>query len=209
MSRLVLQTSTPGVASAGTLEYDGRVPLFTPQGTQRGVIPGMQYFRLSTNIAGVNATGAQSLFGVGVTLSSSTVYEFRSNIFMLKTAGTTLHSMSLSFGGAATLSDIAYLAIEGDTTGTWGTRAPTSAGGNITGVNVATATAVTANMSSANQIVWLSVSGTVSINVGGTFIPQYSLSAAPGGAYSTGAGSYFAIYPVGTTGSNISVGAWA
>ncbi|CAB5212846.1 hypothetical protein UFOVP189_59, partial [uncultured Caudovirales phage] len=51
--------------------------------------------------------------------------------------------------------------------------------------------------------------GTVSVNAGGTFIPQYSLSAAPGGAFSTVAGSYMLIYPISASGANTSVGAWA
>jgi hypothetical protein len=51
--------------------------------------------------------------------------------------------------------------------------------------------------------------GTVSVNAGGTFIPQYTLSAAPGGAYSTAIGSYIRIAPVSASGSNTSVGAWA
>jgi hypothetical protein len=53
------------------------------------------------------------------------------------------------------------------------------------------------------------ITGTVSVNVGGTFIPQYTLSAAPGGAYTTSAGSYFAIWPIGSSGSNTSIGTWA
>jgi hypothetical protein len=55
----------------------------------------------------------------------------------------------------------------------------------------------------------LQVKGTVSVSGGGTFTPQYILSAAPGGAYSTVAGSYFLIYPISESGSNTSVGAWA
>ena len=51
--------------------------------------------------------------------------------------------------------------------------------------------------------------GTVSVNAGGTFIPQYSFSAQPGGGFTTGIGSYFAIWPVGASGSDISVGTWA
>jgi hypothetical protein len=51
--------------------------------------------------------------------------------------------------------------------------------------------------------------GTISVDVGGTFIPQYKLSAAPGGAYSTNVNSWFSIYPIGTSGSNTSVGEWA
>ena len=53
------------------------------------------------------------------------------------------------------------------------------------------------------------VKGTVSVNAGGTFLPQYSLSAAPGGAYTTAAGSYFKIAPLGAAGSNISNGTWS
>ena len=51
--------------------------------------------------------------------------------------------------------------------------------------------------------------GTASIANGGTFIPRYRMSAAPGGAYSTLAGSYIAIWPIGASGANTSVGPWA
>jgi hypothetical protein len=53
------------------------------------------------------------------------------------------------------------------------------------------------------------VKGTVSIATGGTFIPQYTLSAAPGGAYSTQAGSYMKISPISNSAANTSIGAWA
>jgi hypothetical protein len=51
--------------------------------------------------------------------------------------------------------------------------------------------------------------GTVSVNAGGTFIPQYTLSTAPGGAYTTAIGSYLSIWPIGAAGANTSVGTWA
>ena len=53
------------------------------------------------------------------------------------------------------------------------------------------------------------INGIVKVNAGGTLIPQYALSAAPGGAYNTSARSYMKIWPIGTAGSNISVGTWA
>jgi len=53
------------------------------------------------------------------------------------------------------------------------------------------------------------VTGTISVNAGGTFVPQYTLSAAPGGAYSTDAGSFMKIYPVGAAGADVNVGTWA
>lgn len=205
--KVIYPSTALSTAAAGTLEYDGKVSYFTPQSTERGLVAGMQYYRLNSGLAGSNATGAQTMLGVGVTLSASTIYQFQANFNLLRTAGTTSHTLSLLFGGTATTNNIAWNVIEGDGSGTWGLRVTSGLG--IIAANVTTATAVTAAMTSATQVVWLTVFGTVSINAGGTFIPQYQLSAAPGGAYTTGAGSYFAIYPIGASGANISVGTWA
>lgn len=194
-------------ATAGLMEYDGIVPYFTPQGTQRGVIPGMQYFRLNANLVGTNATGAQNVFGVGCTLSSSTVYAFESSMVFTRTAGTTSHTIASGFGGTATVNNIHYLVFNMDQNLTVNQRGTVSIG--AAAVTQTSATIVTGSMAAATQIAILNIKGTVSANTGGTFIPQYSLSAAPGGAYSTVAGSYFAIWPIGAAGSNVSIGTWA
>jgi len=68
---------------------------------------------------------------------------------------------------------------------------------------------ITGATASAVATTFANIKGIVSVNGGGTFTPQYTLSAAPGGAYSTMANSYFLIYPIGASGANISVGAWA
>lgn len=193
-------------ATAGAMEYDGKVPYFTPQSTQRGVVPGMQYFRINSNLAGANATGAQNIFGVGVTLSSSTVYVFDAVFAMSKTAGTTSHTVSSLFGGTATINNIFYRANVGEATGALGTQI---AAISDVAANVATATIMSNTISAASKSLYATISGTISVNVGGTFIPQYSLSAAPGGAYTTIAGGYFSIYPIGASGANVSVGTWA
>ena len=70
-------------------------------------------------------------------------------------------------------------------------------------------TNVSAGLTSAAYYHSATIKGTVSVNAGGTFIPQYSCSAAPGGAYTTAAGSYFLIYPIGASGANVNVGTWA
>lgn len=194
-------------ATAGAMEYDGKVPYITPQGAQRGVIPGAQFFRLNADLAGTQALTAQNVFGVGVTLSSSTVYAFDYNVIFAKTAGTTSHNMSILFGGTATLNNIMYGGVQNNNGATWPQGA---AGGSGTiSTNVATATALWGSSTTANRYAEVYVKGTVSVNVGGTFIPQYILSAAPGGAYSTISGSYFMIYPIGASGANTSVGTWA
>ena len=202
-----LGTQALSTPFAGEFEYDGRVPYFTPLGTQRGVIPGMQYYRLESTVAGSNATGAQSIFGVGVTLSSSTQYAFECAYILSKSAGTTSHTIANGFGGTATVNNINYwlTASGGFTLNT----VNVSYAMNIGVLTVTTLTAMTGAQTSASNNIVVNYRGTVSINAGGTFIPQYSLSAAPGGAYTTQIGGYFLIYPIGAAGANINVGTWA
>lgn len=173
-----------------------------------GIVPGYQYYALNSTVAGANVTTAQSILGVGVTLASSTQYEFEMVYTIAKTAGTTSHNVSQLFGGTATLNNISYLIIGTYTAGTVGSLS----GNNFTNsgyINTATANAIQTGITSAAYWISVIVKGIISVNVGGTFIPQYQLSAAPGGAYTTQIGSYFKIAPLGASGSNISIGSWA
>jgi hypothetical protein len=109
MSILALTSDTlSSPAAAGQIEYTSPIFAATPISTERGIVPTQQYYRLNSNLVGSNATGAQSIFGVGVTLSGSTVYEFEMQILLTKSAGATSHNVSFSFGGTATLNNIAY-----------------------------------------------------------------------------------------------------
>jgi uncharacterized membrane protein len=207
MSSIVLGADTLlGTTPAiGSVEFDGKAFYATAQGTQRGIIPGAQFFRLNSDLAGANVSTAQSVFGVSVTLSTSTVYAFEGIYLLSKTAGATSHTIGTGFGGSATINNIGYSSqgtnnsVPLTLTGNFGDLLATSA----------TATAVIGAIATATVYAILKLKGTVSINGGGTFTPQYILSAAPGGAYSTVAGSYFLIYPLGASGANTSVGAWA
>ncbi len=203
-------TATAGTnlttATAGSTEYDGKVEYFTPQGTQRGVVPAEQVFTLNSALVGGNVTTAQDVFGVGVTLSGSTRYQFEATYNFSKSAGATSHTVGLLFGGTATLNDISYNQISGVSTTSF-----TAGFGSVftSAPQVATTTVITTAIASATSFVVMRVTGVVSVNVGGTFRPQYILSAAPGGAYSTAVGSTFRIYPIGASGANVNVGAWA
>jgi hypothetical protein len=191
---------------AGGFEYDGKLPYFTPQGTQRGIIPAGQYYRLNTANVGANVNTAQSIFGVSATLSASTVYAFEGFVMYIKSAGTTSHTVSLGFGGTATVNNAAF---GGVSSASAGSSAPINTNVFCGFTQSLAATAFTTGLTNAN--IWHSVRfwGTVSVNAAGTFIPQYTLSAAPGGAYTVQIGSYINIYPVGASGSNVSVGSWA
>ena len=202
----ILNADALGTATAGAFDYDGKVFYVTPQGTERGVVPGAQFFRLNSALVGANVNTAQNLFGVGVTLSASTVYAFEAVTAISKSAGNTAHTIGYGFGGTATINNIMW-----QWHGYDGTTAISQNTSQNSGYAVAaTNTVINARANTATTIhMWAIVRGTVSVNAGGTFIPQYTLSAAPGGAYSTVAGSYFMIYPIGASGANVNVGTWA
>tara|TARA_R110000868_G_scaffold177549_1_gene416543 strand:- start:2682 stop:3314 length:633 start_codon:yes stop_codon:yes gene_type:complete len=210
MSILALTSDTlTSPAAAGQIEYASPIFVATPVGTQRGIVPTQQYYRLDSAYAGSNATGAQSLFGVGVTLSASTVYEFEALIMLYKTAGTTSHDVSLGFGGTATVNNILYDGSSArmnalNTAVSTAVTPMTSFAGSQ-----ATATVAQSAITSATTAFIFKIRGSVSINAGGTFIPQYTLSAAPGGAYSTYAGSFIRINPLSASGAATNVGTWA
>lgn len=190
-------------ATAGSFEYDGKVIYATPQSTQRGVVSAEQWYRLDAGLAGANGTSAQNALGVSFGVSASTVYEFEAVINLSKSAGTTSHNLSWLFGGTASINNISYQ-VTGDSsvvsfTSGFGTRFSAAP-------QVATAIALYSGLTSAALFVVLNIKGTVSVNAAGTLTPQYILSAAPGGAYTTAQGSYFKIKPIGASGANVSVG---
>ena len=207
MSILVLTSDTlSSPAAAGQIEYSSPIIAATPIGTQRGIIPTQQYYRLDSAYAGSNATGAQSIFGVGATLSASTVYEFEMIVALSKSAGATSHTMGLGFGGTATVNNIAYQVYNSLSPTAFSTAEQTTTASFI---QVATNSVLTGSSTSAFRSYVFLLKGTVSVNAGGTFIPQYTLSSAPGGAYSTAIGSYIRINPLSASGAATNVGTWS
>jgi hypothetical protein len=179
----------------------------TVNGLGAGRIPAKQYYRLDSAFTGTNGTAAQPIYGVGVTLIGSTVYEFEAIYAFSRSTGSTSHTMSFLFGGTATINNIFYTGVgPGE-----GALPPLSTYDGAPASFVATsagASVATAAMTIGAGIFYI-VKGTVSINAGGTFIPQYQLSAAPGGAYSTYAGAYFSIWPLAASGAAVNIGSWA
>ena len=211
MSILALTSNTlTSPAAAGQIEYTSPIFAATPIGTQRGIIPTQQYYRLDSAYVGSNATGAQSLFGVGVTLSASTVYEFEMWFDLSRSAGTTSHTIAIGFGGTATINNILMLGLNnqlGSATPNGATPMQSSTGN--TAVQNSVTALVATGATTTNNTVYFLYKGTVSINAGGTFIPQYTLSAAPGGAYSTAIGSFIRINPLSASGAATNVGTWS
>jgi hypothetical protein len=188
-------------ATAGSFEYDGVVSYFTPQSTQRGILPAPQIIVPSSSITLSNINTAQPIFGATIgtaSLSSGTTYMFYG--FYSLTNGGTTHTTALSFTGTATLTNILYSAeIVSAVQGTISTSVS-----NVV-INTASSTVINATSTASGSQIW--VQGVARINAGGTFIPTLTFSSAPGGTNQTNINSYFYIYPVGN-GSVQSVGAW-
>jgi hypothetical protein len=135
------------------------------------------------------------------------VYEFE-GMFALsqpESGSVSTHTLSLLFGGTATINNVGYMVssytsiVSLEDILTLVSNSYPQTLGSISLVR---------NIDSDIFIV-INVKGTISIANGGTFIPQYIFNNTPGNPYITNKGSYFKIFPIGTSGSNTSIGSWA
>jgi len=159
---------------------------------------------LSANASGSDVATAQPWFPTsgGVSVAGNTTYFFQGELRTSRSAGTTSHTTSLLFGGTATLTGIRYKAICNSG------EAVANIAENGVSQEAATATVFKSASTGATEQISLRVTGIVRINVAGTFIPQFQYSAAPGGAPTILANSYFRMEPMGS-GSVVSQGTWA
>jgi hypothetical protein len=132
---------------------------------------------------------------------------------MFKTAGTVSHSLNFAWGGTSTINrTVTNLLVQNSIQGfiTVNTaRAVYQYTIEATNFNP---TPITSSLGSAFRTINIEFKGIVSVNQGGTFIPQYSLSAAPGGAWTVARGSNMKIWPIASGSidtSSISIGTWA
>ena len=159
------------------------------------------YYVLENDHTGTDLNTVQSIYGVSITLGSNAVYEFEASFALKKTSGTNPHSIELGFAGTSSINRILYrVNYSGSALNTIAT--PTSIM-----INSISNTTVSSNTNVSNHNIFLK--GMISVGSGGTFTPQYRLSDVTGGAFSTLAGSYFKMEPVGAANTNINVGTWS
>jgi hypothetical protein len=194
--------TTPTITSL----YGQNSNLVTTPYRDSGLIPAELIYRLNTAYVGTATTSAQSFLGVGVTVSGSTVYQFEGLFAVSKTATASLHNLQLGFGGTATLNNISYIYYQPISTITGFND---TNGAVYTGfIQTASATTIATPSTTASIFKTVFIKGTVSINAGGTFIPQYTTSVSVG-PYTTAIGSYFKLSPMSASGANTSIGTWA
>lgn len=153
---------------------------------------------------GQNVNTAQPWFPTagGVTVAANKTYRFRGQLRLSRAAGTTSHTTGLLFGGTAVVSNIKYTAISNN-----GDVAATTAA-QITQIEVATNTAVKGASTSATEQAVIEVSGVIRIGTGGTLIPQFIYSAAPGGTPTVLRNTFFELIPLGAD-TIATQGTWA
>lgn len=215
---LIMTSSTlSSPAVAGAIEYDGTTLLYTPIDTQRGLIPGMQFYsHSSVGRTGDRSTANQSILGVGCTVTANTLYQFQGRFNFFKSAGTTSHTFGLSWGGTATFRNnriVTNMLIQSSAQG-YVSQSTARAVYNYV-METPSTFAFSGAITSAFQTINIRVDGMFVANTTGTIIPQYALSADPGGAYTGSAGNYLAVWPVNkpdltsNTTANVSIGTWA
>lgn len=150
---------------------------------------------LSADASGQNIATVQPIFPStgAATLAASTLYRMEGRFTIVRAAGVTSHTTSISFGGTATLTTIAW-----DADVNTGDVSTTSAVSR-TSANVATSTAVKAASTSATEYISILIYGHVRSNAAGTFIPQFTYSAIPGGAPTIKADTFISLKPLGSS----------
>jgi hypothetical protein len=205
-STSILQFQNGGVNS---LQVDAsQYVSATVNGLGKGIMPAEQFYRLNTAVVGTTATIGQNIFGVGVTLVGSTQYQFEALYLLSKAAGATPHTISLGFTGTSVVTNIAYFNDLKESITSFSVIT-TSTDHIAAVIQTSTYAVMTPSIASAAYYFVDYIKGTVSVASTGTFFPQYTLSANPGGAYTTAIGSYFKISPLASSGTNVSIGTWA
>lgn len=142
---------------------------------------------LTADAAGQNIGTVQPWFPTagGVLVEAGTIYEFQGVFSSVRAAGATSHTTGFGFGGSATLTQILsrFNCGEGDVA--------TLADDDAIIATSAANLQVKAASTSTTEVIKLACWGTVVINAAGTFIPQFTYSAAPGGAPTIEAGTRF------------------
>ncbi len=144
---------------------------------------------LATDRTGSDVDTAQAVFGTAadaLTLDEDATYEFEALYWITRAAGSTSHTSAVLFGGDATI-EIAYLAQVTNPTG--------NVLGAVQQIMGAAATAVVltgANVATTENLM-IRLKGIIRVDEGndGTLIPQFKYSAAPGGAPTIKAGTFF------------------
>lgn len=198
MSQLTLTSDPLTSATTGTLEFTNPAFYLTGATSQRGAVLADQFILQQATYTLTSQTAAQKLFNAvsngTVTLVAGT-YEFECT-FSLSSMNALSGSFGFALGGGATLSQYWWSLANKATLATAATGQVTY----NTAANTTLATATTGTVGFAR------ITGVTIVTVGGTLIPQVSLTQLA--AAVVGIGSYFKIRALGDSAA-VSIGNWS
>lgn len=194
---------------AGAFEYDGNAIYSTPSAGNRGISPSQIMICLSSSYVANNSAVAQKVFNNpingAIALAASTAYAFEAIYYITRSAGTMSHTMSVLFSGTVTVVANGVTYIAETTSNTTGNQFVATK--RIVGTALTEVTCTDASVS-ATEVITVYLNGVLRTNTAGTLIPQIRYSAAPGGAPTILANSFFKLMPIGPS-SMTSVGNWS
>jgi hypothetical protein len=200
-----VQPTASSSQPSGLLYQDDIGYTYQTSGASAQLFPQYAVISNGSAITIPSAIGTANIFQStpSITLKSNTYYMFDANYVMYKTSLGSASTISVLFGGTATLYGVAYtgnfVGLGTNTNGTTYDTAPIHFAGNS-----ASAVAVKSGMNALNS--WsIRMQGTVRVNAGGTLTPQISFSAALGTNAFVAPGSHFKIAPLGSSASNADI----
>lgn len=192
-------------ASPGAMNYDGRIFYTVPQAEERGLLQSIQIYVPNADYTLVDQTALQNLFGTTVSLSSSTRYAYRILATVYKTANNIV--LQYGVGGTATLARHTYQVISTATTTLAAISTPSLAK-NILTTNFGTAVSVAPALNGTGYYT-LQINGVINVTTGGTWSPEIGFTGLPGAGSYAASGSSIEVWPIGPTGSDVSIGDWS
>lgn len=185
--------TTPG---AGALEYDGHAPYFSPVAGVRGVVPVLQYSKVTAS-GGMSLNddaNAQSFLPSGAQIfpvEANVYYRFRAKL-LLNLGTTTARNKQFLF---ATASGAAFSWIDYTT---HNQEADALLGGGTMNFGYHnSASAESYGSSVTKRYVYTVIEGEFLMSAGGTIQPQIQFTVAPGGTNTNMQGSYFELNAYG------------
>ena len=160
-----------------------------------------QKFILNSNLSLSNTASLQSLFGVGAAVISSTRYKYKITSIVNKNINNI--AIQYALGGTAVISRHTYTVTSSHAAALQTVSNTTHVFDNKTSA-ISTPVTVT-NSQDSTGVYNLIIDGLIDVTSNGTFNPYIGFTDAPGSLVIQ-AGSGVEIYPVGSTGSNTSIG---
>lgn len=193
------------VASPGAMDYDGNIFYATPSNGERGLIRTAQTYVPNANVALLNQSTTQSMFGVSASVTSNTRYGYSIYAIVYKTANNI--TLDYALDGNAVLARHTYQATTTATAGLATLTTPSFIKNAIT-TGFSTQVPITAALNGTGYYS-LQITGLINVTTGGTWNPLVAFSGLPGAGSVLLAGSSVEIWPLGPGNATVNIGSWA